>query len=152
MRYAFYLEGQAYSQNKEAFKDLLKKHGLRWKGSFDEPWWGSEREKVEASFQRDQARDVTLSATLVWRGRGATPLLAQLQAWTLSVGGRVEAEEKAPTVHRPATAHELEFWDILNKPDEKYMRAEGRPRRWIELDMKDWRRRRKEKERELQGS
>lgn len=150
MRYRFFLEGTAYSKNKEEFKTLLKKHGLRWRGSFEQPWWGSEKEKVEATFQRDPVREVTISATLTWSGRRASPLVEELKAWALSAGGQVEAEAKAAKVRRPAAIKELEFWDLLNKPDERYMAAEGRPRRWIELDLQAWRRRRREKESELE--
>lgn len=152
MRYAFYLEGRAYSRNKEAFKALLKKHGVRWKGTFEEPWWGSGAEKVEATFQRDPVREVTTAATLVWTGKRLTDFLEELKAWVLSAGGRVEKEEEHYDSHRPARSRELEFWDYLNKPDERYMAAEGRPERWIQLDIQEWKRRRREREKEIGGS
>lgn len=149
VRYTFHLEGSAYSGHKGDFKALLKRHGLRWRGTFEEPWWGSAEEKVEASFDRDQTRDVTLAATLRWTGARETPFLQALRAWVLSLGGHAERERRGAEAAKPQVDRELEFWDLLNKPDERYMRAEGRPRRWIELDLEQWRRRRREKMREL---
>ncbi len=151
VKYAFHLEGSAYSRHKDSFKDLLKRHGLRWRGTFDAPWWGSSTEKVEAFFERDQTRDVTVAATLRWTGRRETAFLQALQAWVVTVGGHGEKEQGEPAVADPRGRTELEFWDYLNKPDERYLRAEGRPKRWIELDLDQWRRRRREKERELGG-
>lgn len=151
VRFTFHLDGSSYSRHKDAFKELLKRHGLRWRGTFDLPWWGSPTEKVEAAFERDPTRDVTISATLRWIGRKETAFLRALQAWVIEAGGHGEREREEPEIQGPQGRHELEFWDYLNKPDERYLRAEGRPRRWIELDLDQWRRRRREKERELKG-
>ena len=52
----FKMDGWAYSKNKEAFKTLLKKHGIYWKGTMQQPWWGSNSEKVTADFNVPQLK------------------------------------------------------------------------------------------------
>src|SRR3989442_549041 len=37
MRFRFEMPGETYSKNKESFKRILAKHGLRWRGSLDRP-------------------------------------------------------------------------------------------------------------------
>jgi len=70
MRFRFVLDGAAYSKNKDAFKEILKGHGLMFRGTRDTFVWSSRQESVTATFERDEARDVTVQAGLVWQSRG----------------------------------------------------------------------------------
>ena len=152
MRLRFVLDGQAYSKNKASFKKLLKKHKLGFKGSFGDFIWANESEKVRADFVRDEEKNITLSATLVWDSRKKTEFMEELKAWVWELGGKADKEE----VERPKASevqsridYELEFWDKINKPDLERLKATGRPREWIEKDVEEWKRRRREKKREL---
>lgn len=152
MRIRFLLQGEAYSSNKDDFKRILKKHGLAWKGSFDNIWWGSEREKVTAFFERDEVKDVTLSATLTWEGRKRTELLEELKGWVKELGGEV-SELKADVARgEKEIERQLEFWDKLNKPNIDYLRSQGRPEAWIKRDLEEWRKKRRERKKELLSS
>jgi len=152
MRYRFFLDGQAYSKNKNSFKMLLRKHKLAFKGSFGDFVWKNEREKVIAEFERDLEKNLTISATLVWEGRKKTEFMEELKAWIWELGGKGEKDEapvpKASDIES-RVAEELEFWDGINKPDVGHLRATGRPEEWIKRDVEDWKKRRREKKREL---
>jgi hypothetical protein len=149
MRYVLHIDGRNYSLHKDAFKEILRRHGLKWKGTFERPWWGSSAERVEANFERDPERDITTAATLIWIGPRASRLLEELEAWVLGLGGHAERQEGGGRLAEGR--QELRFWDFLNKPDETYLRREGRPEKWIQLDLEEWKRRRREKEQELEG-
>jgi len=152
MRFRLELEGDAYSRHKDAFKRLLAKHGLRWRGSLDRPLWASGTERVSAVFDRDEAADLLRKAVLVWEGRKKSPLLEDLKAWAWQVGGRA-SEEKVPRAEDVVddVERDLRFWDLVHKPNVEALRSEGRPKAWIEEDVKRWKRRRQERRRELMG-
>src|SRR2546428_589 len=87
MRFRFVLDGATYSRNKDAFKAVLKRHGLTFRGSRDTFVWSSRSESVTAVFERDEARDLTVKAELAWQSRKKTALLNELKEWVWSVGG-----------------------------------------------------------------
>ncbi len=152
MRYRFELDGDAYSRNKEAFKRLLAKHGLRWKGTLERPLWGSNAELVSAVFDRDEVQDALKRSTLVWEGRTKSPLLEELKAWAWQIGGRGQ-EEAGPAQEDVSEEVEeaLHYWDIVYKPNVDWLRAQGRPPAWIEEDLRRWKRQRQARQRELVG-
>lgn len=152
MRFRLDLEGDAYSKHKEGFKRLLAKHGLRWKGTLDRPLWTSATERISAIFDRDEAKAVLRKASLVWEGRKKSALLEDLKAWAWQVGGTVE-EEKGLAAEEVVDDVEqaLVLWDLVHKPNVERLRAEGRPKTWIDEDMKRWKRLRQERRRELMG-
>lgn len=152
MRFRFEMDGVAYSKNKEAFKRLLAKHGLRWRGTLEEPLWSSGAERVRAIFDRDPERDVLRRAALIWEGRKKSPLLEELKAWSWQVGGKA-TEDLAPSTDEVADDVEraLRHWDIVWKPNVNWLQAQGRPRTWIEEDVRRWKRQRQERRRELMG-
>src|SRR5207247_9755684 len=93
MRFRFEMPGDTYSKNKESFKRILARHGLRWRGSLDRPFWASGRERVTALFDRDQEKDVLRNATLV-RESGKKPTLPEHhKAWAGEVGAKAGGEE-----------------------------------------------------------
>ena len=49
MRFRFTLDGASYSKNKDAFKVILKRHGLGFRGSRDTFVWSSRQESVTAT-------------------------------------------------------------------------------------------------------
>ncbi len=153
MRFRFVVDGAAYSKHKDAFKAVLRRHGLAFKGTRETFVWSSRSESVTAVYERDEARDVTLRAELVWQSRKKTPLLNELKEWVWSVGGRSgEAEETTPDAKASdAVERELAVWDAVHRPDAERLRAAGRPEAWIERDVRAWRRKRAEKKRELTG-
>ena len=153
MRFRFVVDGAAYSRHKDAFKGILRRHGLAFRGTRETFVWSSRSENVTAVYERDEARDVTLKAELVWQSRRKTPLLNELKEWVWSVGGHGgEEEASAPDAKASdAVERELAIWDAVRKPDVARLRAAGRPQAWIERDVKAWRRKRAEKKRELTG-
>ena len=118
MRFRFEMDGETYSENKEAFKRLLAKHGLRWRGTLERPFWGSPTERMTAMFDRDEEKDLLRRAALLWEGPKKTPLLEDLKAWAWQVGARV-AEEGPPSAEEVTDEVEaaLRHWDIVWKPD-----------------------------------
>ncbi|HYM41047.1 MAG TPA: hypothetical protein VEY12_13040 [Thermoplasmata archaeon] len=152
MRFRFELTGEAYSKHKEAFKRILAKHGLRWQGTLDHPLWTSRAERVSAAYERDEAHDVLRGAALVWQGAKKSGLLEDLKAWAWEVGGRVE-EEAGPAADDVTEEVEraLRFWDIVHKPNVDWLAAQGRPKAWIDEDLKRWKRQRQARQRELMG-
>ncbi len=152
MRFRFELSGEAYSKHKEAFKRILAKHGLRWQGTLEHPLWSSRTERVSAVFDRDEAHDILRSATLTWQAPKKSGLVEDLKAWTWEVGGRAE-EESGPGVDEVTAEVEtaLRFWDIVYKPNVAWLAAQGRPKAWIDEDMKRWKRQRQMRQRELTG-
>lgn len=152
MRFHFVLDGHAYSKGKDGFKAILRRHGLSYKGTRDTFVWSSRSESVTAVFDRDESRDVTLRATLTWQSRKKTPLLGELKEWVWSVGGKGEEEKAAGDAKAlEAVDRELAFWDAIHKPDVPRLRAEGRPEAWIDRDLRQWKRKRAERKRELLG-
>lgn len=152
MRFRFELDGEAYSKHKDAFKRVLARHGLRWHGSLEHPLWSNRDERVTAAFDRDEAHDVLRHASLVWQGQKKSGLLEDLKRWIWEVGGRGE-EETGPAADEVSDdiERELRFWDIVYKPNADWLASQGRPRAWIEEDMKRWRRQRHTRQRELMG-
>lgn len=152
MRFRFDLPGDAYSKHKEAFKRLLAKHGLRWKGTLERPLWAGASERVSAEFDRDAQQDVLRRAVLRWEGRLKSKLLEDLRAWTWEVGGQASEEEGPPA---EAVVDDVELalrlWDMVYKPNEAWLRVQGRPSAWIEEDVRRWKRMRAERRRELMG-
>ena len=149
MKQKFSFDGATYSKNKDSFKGILRKYGLRWKGSMGDFVWIGENDKIIAEFERDSERDITISATLVWNGKKKTDFLRELEEWATDVGGKKETTSGKKGTMSKKVQKELEFWDSLNKPDEARLRAEGRPDSWIEKDMKEWRRSKRQKKKEL---
>ncbi|MBI4416718.1 MAG: hypothetical protein HY557_07025 [Euryarchaeota archaeon] len=155
MRFRFVLDGPKYSKHKGAFKEMLAEHRLRWRGNMTEFVWASGKERVRAEFERDEARNITIKATIIWEGRAKTPFLNELKTWAFSLGG--QAEESKPLKEssdalKARVERELEFWDSLNKPDVEALRAQGRPEEWIERDLKAWRKARDAKRKERMSS
>ncbi len=152
MRFRFEMPGDTYSKNKESFKRILARHGLRWRGSLDRPFWASGSERVTALFDRDQEKDVLRNATLVWESAKKSTLLEDLKAWAWEVGAKA-VEDRAPSAEEVTDEVEqaLRYWDIVWKPNVDLLRAQGRPNAWIEADVKRWKRQRQERRRELMG-
>jgi len=152
MRFRFDLPGEVYSKHKDAFKRLLVKHGLRWRGTLERPLWAASSERVSAVFDRDEARDVLRAATLVWEGRKKSVLLEDLRTWAWQVGGKV-SEVKGPPAEEVIDDVEraLRMWDLVHKPDIERLKREGRPASWIEQDLRHWKRARQERRRQLMG-
>lgn len=152
MRFRFELSGEAYSQHKEAFKRTLAKHGLRWQGNLEHPLWGSRTERVSAAFDRDDAHNVLRGATLVWQGNTKSQLLEDLKAWAWEAGGKAQ-EETGPGADAVSEEVEraLRFWDMVYKPNVDWLRAQGRPKAWIDEDLKRWKQQRQSHQRELMG-
>jgi len=152
MRFRFEMVGDVYSKHKESFKRLLAKHGLRWRGSLDRPFWASGTERVTAVFDRDEERDLLRSAALVWESAGKSRLLEDLKAWAWEAGAKA-VEDQSPSAEDVTDEVEqaLRYWDIVWKPNEDWLKAQGRPRAWIEADVKRWKQRRQERRRELVG-
>src|SRR5882672_6399153 len=118
MRFRFEMDGDVYSKNKDSFKRLLAKHGLRWRGTLDRPFWAGSSERVTAAF--------------VWESAGKTRLLEDLKAWAWEVGAKV-AEDSAPSAEDVTDEVEkaLLYWDLVWKPNEDWLKAQGRPKTWI---------------------
>jgi len=152
MRFRFEMVGDVYSKHKESFKRLLAKHGLRWRGSLDRPFWASGTERVTAVFDRDEERDLLRSAALVWESAGKSRLLEDLKAWAWEAGAKA-VEDQSPSAEDVTDEVEqaLRYWDIVWKPNEDWLKAQGRPRAWIEADVKRWKQQRQERRRELVG-
>ena len=152
MRFRFVVDGPKYSRHKAAFKGILKDHRLAWKGGMDTFVWASAKERVVGEYERDPARDVTIRATLTWEGKAKTPFLNELKTWAFSLGGKAEEQEtrkEDKSAARERVERELAFWDRLHKPDAAALRAAGRPEEWIEKDVKEWKKARDARRREL---
>jgi hypothetical protein len=138
LRLRLKMSGSQYGKGKDDFKGLLKKHGLFWKGTMMKPWWGSDKERVMAEFERDTERDVTISATLTWvgDGDGETQFIAELRSWADGLGLKLE-----PLADDTEEGNEdIFFWDLVHRPQEKELQARGCPDRWIELEVEQWKR------------
>jgi len=152
MRFRFEMDGDVYSKHKDSFKRLLAKHGLRWRGSLDRPFWASATERVTGLFDRDAEKDLLKSATLTWESAGKSRLLEDLKAWAWEVGARA-VEDRSPSAEEVTDEVEqaLRYWDIVWKPNEDILKAQGRPQAWIDADVKRWKQQRQERRRELIG-
>src|SRR5437867_3854793 len=134
MRFRFEMPGDTYSKNKESFKRILARHGLRWRGSLDRPFWASGSERVTALFDRDQEKDVLRNATLVWESAKKSTLLEDLKAWAWEVGAKA-VEDRAPSAEEVTDEVEqaLRYWDIVWKPNVDFVPApRADPRRATE--------------------
>jgi hypothetical protein len=145
----FTLDGATYSEYKSGFKKLLRRHGLKWRGSMGDFVWIGEKDKVVAEFERDTERDVTISATLKWIGKKKTDFLKELETWAKDLGAEKPEVSGVDKSADKKIKQELEFWDELHKPDKERLKAEGRPESWIEKDMKVWRKKKRQKKKEL---
>ncbi len=152
MRFRFEMDGEKYSKNKDSFKRVLAKHGLRWRGSLDRPFWASATERVTAIFDRDSEKGVLVAAALVWESAKRSTLLEDLKEWAWEVGAKA-VEDRAPTAEDVTDEVEqaLRYWDIVWKPNIDRLKATGRPEAWIEADVKRWKQARQERRRELVG-
>lgn len=150
MKVQFIIKGSDYSKNKDALKKILKKYGLQWKGTMTNAFWRSEKEILRASFERNEEKDITIMATLIWEGEKKTPFLKELKAWTSKLECKIASVKKAKTTaEEDFVQKELEFWDKINRPDVEYLRATGRPEAWIKKDLKEWKVAREKKRKEL---
>ena len=152
MRFRFVVDGPKYSKHKTAFKKILKDHRLAWKGGMDTFVWASAKERVVGEFERDPARDVTIRASLTWEGKAKTPFLNEMKTWVFSLGGKAEeqrAVKEDKSAAKERVERELTFWDRLHKPDVAALRAGGRPEEWIEKDLREWKKARDARRREL---
>jgi len=155
MRFRFVLDGPKYSRHKAALKEMLREHRLAWRGNMTEFVWIGPRDRVRAEFDRDAAKDVTVRATITWDGKAKTPLLNELKTWAFSLRGTTE-EVRAPKPSASAAKErsdrlerELDLWDRLHRPDVEALRTAGRPAEWIERDLREWKKAREAKRREL---
>ncbi len=134
MQVCFTMDGEAYNAHKDGFKAIIKRHGYAWKGNRTSTWWGSTSEKVTATYERDAADEVTLSATLCWEGATESACLGELRAWATQAG----ATEGASARHEGAVAavqsREQRIWELVWRPRVEALSAQGRPRQWIEKD------------------
>jgi len=149
MKKEFEIEGSTYSSNKDDFKRILRKHGLRWKGSLGNFTWIGKGDKITAYFDRDEERGVTLKARLVWEGKGKSDFLSELADWVKSLKGPPARRGGPAKDAKQKVQRELEFWDKIHEPPVEGMKAEGRPDSWISKDVEEWKAKRKEKEKEL---
>lgn len=155
MRFRFVIDGTKYSTHKAQFKKLLREYRLAWKGNMTTFLWQSGRERVQAEFDRDPAKDVTVAATIVWEGTAKTPFLNELKSWAFSLGGQATQEKatKQEIADRVRGAERaLALWDAVHKPDIRALRAQGRPEAWIERDIRAWKEAREAKRAELVGN
>ncbi len=148
MKKEFELEGSTYSRNKDGFKRILRKHGLRWKGSLGNFEWIGRDEKVTAYFDRDEERGVTLKSRLVWEGKRKSDFLSELADWVKSLEGAPARRGGPVKDAKRKVQKELEFWDKIHGPPVEGMKSEGRPESWISRDVEEWKAKRKEKEKE----
>src|SRR5207244_6086161 len=113
MRFRFEMPGETYSKNKESFKRILAKHGLRWRGSLDRPFWASGSERVTALFDRDQEKDLLRNATLIWESPKKATLLEDLKAWAREVGAE-NVEDRTPSAEEVTdeVGDDLRYWAI----------------------------------------
>lgn len=152
MRFRFVVDGPKYTKHKAALKKMLADHRLAWRGNMTEFVWASGKERVRADYERDPVQDVTIRATLTWEGKAKTPFLNELKAWVFGAGGKAEEErttKEEKSAAKDRVERELAFWDRLHKPDADALRAQGRPPEWIDKDVKEWKRAREAKRREL---
>src|SRR2546428_217761 len=131
MRFRLVVDGTAYSKHKDAFKDILRKHTLSFKGSRDTFVWSSRQESVTATYERDEAKDLTIKADLVWQSRKKTPLLNALKEWVWSVGGHGGGKDDAApgAGTKDAIPRGLAAWDAVPKPRPERPAQRGRRRR-----------------------
>lgn len=152
MRFRFEMDGEVYSKNKESFKRVLAKHGLRWRGTLERPFWASGTERVTAVFDRNEEKDVLRGAVLVWESAKKSTLLEDLKAWAWEVGAK-GVEDRSASAEEVTDEVEaaLRSWDLVWKPNVDWLKSQGRPKAWIEADVKRWKQRRQERRRELMG-
>jgi hypothetical protein len=150
MKREYELEGRTYSEHKAEFKRILRKYSLKWKGSMNDFQWVGKSDRVSAHFDRDEQRDITLKARFIWEGKKKTDFLSALAEWVRNLEGKpVKKGRKRSVESKEKIQVELEFWDRIHQPSVESMKAEGRPESWISKDIEDWKKKRKEKEKEL---
>jgi hypothetical protein len=118
----------------------------------DRPFWASGTERVTGLFDRDPEKDILRSASLIWESSTKSRLLEDLKAWAWEAGARA-VEDRSPSAEEVTDEVEqaLRYWDIVWKPNEDLLKAQGRPQAWIEADVRQWKQRRQERRRELVG-
>ncbi|MEW5760986.1 MAG: hypothetical protein AB1779_09495 [Candidatus Thermoplasmatota archaeon] len=147
MRIEFEIDGQKYSKNKQFFKSLLKKYAFKWKGTMQAPKWEGKDEVVYGIYDRDEIKDITLSAKLIWVGKKRTGFLMELEKWVKDLSGKVgKIGEKTKNLLKE---RELKIWDAIYKPDVTLLEAMGRPKKWIMKDIEEWKKKRRIKIAEL---
>lgn len=153
MHFSVLIDGGSYTARKDEFKKILRKHGVKWVGSPTRFMWTGPQDSVEAHYERDEVKDVTLSATLTWRGQEETPFLEEFRAWTAEVGAKpleVSEDEELERLER-LVASEMRFWENIHRPPVEELRRQGRPEEWIERDLERFEARRREKLQELRS-
>jgi hypothetical protein len=135
MLFRIVIPGKDYSRHKNEFKEILTSHNLRWQGSFKDPWWGSSIERVRAVYDRDEERNMTISATLTWEGPEVTTCLEALRKWAERLGFQAGAIKPSEDERYK---YELYFFEMIYKPRPEYLARRGRPSSWIEKDMDRW--------------
>src|SRR2546426_2285632 len=106
MRFRFDMPGETYSKNKESFKRILARHGLRWRGSLDRPFWASGSQRVTALFDRDQEKDVLRNVTLIWESAKKSTLLEDLKACAWEDGAKA-FEDRRPSAQQVTDQDEI---------------------------------------------
>lgn len=146
MKIKFVIEGINYSKNKKEFKKILKKHDLKWKGSINYPFWRNDNEKIKGEFKRDDEKDITISATLIWESDEKTPFFIEMEKWISNLDCEISEiiEDNNYKIKR-----KLEFWDKIHKPCIEFLKSTKRPEKWIEKDIERWRNERMQKVKEL---
>lgn len=134
------MDGATYNEHKDGFKAILKRHGIKWKGTRFNVWWGSETEKVVATYDRDEDADVTLGATLCWhglKGQSSSDCLEELRTWAAEVGAKkgAVASKAAAKVRKDKQSKEQKVWSMVWKPQADALRSQGRPKSWIDRDV-----------------
>ena len=134
MQVYFTMDGATYNAHKDGFKAIIKRHGYAWKGNRTSTWWASPTEKLTATYERDQADEVTLGATLCWEGTTESMCLTQLRAWAAESGAAEGGAARHEATLAVSQSREQRIWELVWKPHADSLRAQGRPRAWIEKD------------------
>lgn len=115
--------GPYYSENKVAFKKILKNHDLKWNGSWahNNYRWKSDNNKVKADFIRedDITKEVIIDIT------GTDEFIKDIQEWA----GSYEEENNKDNIEEINTHYKEKI---------KQEKAKGAPRGWIKQIEKEW--------------
>lgn len=104
------LPGQAYHDTKSEFKKLLKKHGIKWRGTMQSPFWKGKDDAIAGKFKKDQ-EGVTQEALLTWYGTDDTEFYEEFREYCLSVGGKV-TEQTGLTAIGPDKIDKLKVFEF----------------------------------------